>query len=209
MGFLDGLFDPSKNEEAARARGINDFNSTRKKTDPFFQQNLSTGASANGILADRLGVNGAASQRSALDNFVNSTGYEYNFAEGQRAINNNSALGGMLKSGANLKGLQEFGQNLYASDLNNQNSQLAGLNQLGFQGAGGLLGNSQNFNNLQVGLGQAKDAGNQAAAGNITSIAGSALGFLGGGGFGGFGGGGGGAPKQGSAQAGRILGSLF
>lgn len=208
MGILDGLFSPSSEEKDARRAGILDFNATRETTDPFFEQNLNNGASANNTLADRLGANGAAAQQQAFDNFVNSPGYQYNFDEGQRAINNNAALGGTLKSGANLKGLQQFGQNLYANDLNNQNAQLAGLNQLGFQGAQGLSNNSQAYNNLQIGFGQAADRGNQLAAGNIAGLAGTIAGFGGGGGFGGgFGGGGGGG--FGGATSGRILGALY
>lgn len=184
MGIFDGFFNPTKNTKKGFKRAQADFNRTRGITDPFFTDALRQGGNANNLLADLLGANGASAQAAALAAFQNSPAFDFNFAEGTRAIDQSAAARGLGQSGTNLKSLQEFGQGLQANEFNNRIAQLAGLGQVGFQGAGGLTNNSQNFGNLAISRGQAEDAGNAAGLGNLFGLAGLFGGFGGGGGFG-------------------------
>ena len=184
MGLLSGLFSPSKNTNKGFKHAINDLAGTRKKTEPFLQQNIQSGSRANTLISDLLGANGRESQQTALDAFLNSPAFDFNFKQGQRAIEQGAAARGLGQSGANLKDLQEFGQGLQANEFNNRISQLFGLNTQGFQGANQLTNNSLNQGNLFIGRGQAQDAGNREAAGNVLGIAGTLAGFGADGGFG-------------------------
>lgn len=180
MGIFDSLFNPTKNTEKMYGQARQDFTRTRGMTDPFYSQLLGSGTSSNRLLADLLGANGPDAQRQAFADFQTSPAYEFNLAEGTRAIDNSAAARGMGQSGTNLKALQEYGQGLYSNEFNNRISQLSGLAGQGLAGAGGLTNNSTNYGNLLISQGQAQDAGNAAGMGNLLSLAGLFTGTTGG-----------------------------
>ena len=184
MSFLSSFLNPTKNTEKAYARASAENNRLRQLTDPYYTQALNQGSQSNQMIADYLGVNGQSAQQSALAQFLNSPAFQFNFDQGQRAIDQSAAARGMSQSGANLKSLQEFGQGLQANEFNNRIAQLGGLGQMGFQGAGGLTQNSANSGNLMISQGQAKDAGNSAGLANVLSLLGTGSSFLTGGGYG-------------------------
>jgi hypothetical protein len=202
MGFFDALFNPSKNTKKGYNRAIGDFDRTRSITDPFYTGQVTSGQAANDLLSNYLGLNGVGAQQQAYDNYLTSPGYDFTFNQGTRAIDNSGAARGMSQSGTSMKALQEYGQGLYAQDMGNYLNRLTGASQGGYNGAAGLTGNSSQYGNLQIGKGNAIDAGNQASFGNIvslgTAIAGTAMGIP----PGMTGGGGGG-------QGGQALQSLF
>lgn len=129
---------------------------------------INNGAGANNALANLLGLNGAAggAQSSpAFQNYLNSTGYQFQLGEGSHAITGNNASKGLLNSGATAKALTNYGQNLASTSFNNY------LNQLGGVSAAG-----------QTGLGQVSQAGTQggvAAGSNTQSGMSSGFGQLG------------------------------
>jgi hypothetical protein len=146
-------------------------------------------------LAGLLGIGGNSAQaQQAFNNYKNSTGYDFQLQQGQRAINSNSASSGMLDSGANAKALAGYGQNLASTTFNNYLGQLGGLNSA----YGGTAGMGQGMLGM---IGQAGTQGGVAAGNNIMQgaqgqanayagmgqAAGNALGSLfGGGGLGGL-----------------------
>ena len=176
MGFLDGLFNPTKNTQRAYSSARKDFEQARGVTDPFYSGQVRGGTAASTKLQDLLGLNGRRNEQTARDAYMTSPGYDFTFNQGTRAIDNSGAAAGMGKSGAQLKALQGYGQGLYAQDYNSYLQQLAAMQGYGSQGASGLSNNSQITGNYLIGKGQAQDSGNQAAAGNAIGLATTVLG---------------------------------
>jgi hypothetical protein len=76
---------------------------------PFLQG----GAGASNELQGLLGIGGnpqAANQ--AFQNFLNSTNYKFQLGQGMNAVTGSQAAKGLLDSGATLKGLTNYGQNM-------------------------------------------------------------------------------------------------
>lgn len=124
-----------------------------------------TEGSIAGLLGQ--GPNSAANQ-AAFNNYLGSTGYQFQLGQGTQAINSNAASRGLLQSGANAKALEGYGQNLASTTFNNYLSQLGGLGALQGQTAG--IGA-----NVIGGIGQAGTAGGAGAA-NATLNGANALG---------------------------------
>lgn len=196
MGILDGLFSPNKNTTRGFGNAINDLTQTREVTDPFYTGQINSGANARTRLEDLLFLNGQGAANTAIDQFQTSPGYQFQMDQGRAAIDQSAIARGGLNSGSTVKALTQYGQGLANQEYQQYLSNLGGIANQGAQGASGLLGTSQAAGNLQIGFGQSKDQGNQAAAGNILGIAGTLTGYGSGGGFGGgtfgrlFGGGG-------------------
>ena len=64
---------------------------------------------------------------SAFQNYLNSTGYQFQLGQGTGAIMANAGSTGLLDSGANAKALEQYGQNLSSTTFNNYLGQLGGL----------------------------------------------------------------------------------
>lgn len=67
--------------------------------------------------------------KTAFNNYLGSTGYNFQMDQGSRAISGNAATKGLLNSGSTLKAETQFGQNLGSSYFSNYLNQLGGLNQ--------------------------------------------------------------------------------
>jgi hypothetical protein len=109
---------------------------------------INNGGAANNAIAALLGTGGTAAQKTgannAFQNYLGSTGYNFNLQQGDNAINSNQAAKGLLNSGSTGKALTAYGQNLGSNYFNNYLGQLSGL-----AGAG------------QTALGQVGQAGTQ------------------------------------------------
>lgn len=66
--------------------------------------------------------------KTAFDNYLGSTGYNFQMDQGQRAITGSAAARGILNSGSTAKALTTFGQGLGSSYFNNYIGQLGNLN---------------------------------------------------------------------------------
>lgn len=128
-----------------------------------------------------------ASARSAFDAYRGSTGYDFRFGEGTRALQ--SAFSRNLESGAASKAAMRFGQGIASDEFGRYIDLLRGQSQMGMGSASALAGVGQQYGNTVT-------AGNTAAAnaaanarlyaGNsqanmwsgLGSSFGSALGFL-------------------------------
>lgn len=110
------------------------------KDSPLATQYLPAGGRANAAQADLLGVGGDPTAASnAFDTYRNSTGYNFQLSEGQRAITSSNAAKGMLHSGATLKALTKYGQGLGGNAFQTYLSNLGGLAQSGLS-AGASIG---------------------------------------------------------------------
>jgi hypothetical protein len=123
---------------------------------------------------------GSGEAGGAFQNYLNSTGYQFQMDQGTSAINQGYAAGGTLQSGAALKALQTYGQNTGKAYFNDYLGQLGNQQNIGLSGANALAGVGTNFanqtsaNNNAAGTAQqnALLAAGSATAGMYGSIAG-------------------------------------
>lgn len=111
-----------------------------------FQANGASSTSAIGALLGLPG-NDRNSQNEAFENFRNSTGYQQQFNDGNRAVT--SALGnrGLLDSGAARIRLQERAQNQANASFGDYYNRLVGQQQIGLGAASAQAGVGQVFAN--------------------------------------------------------------
>ena len=83
------------------------------------------------------------SARSAFDTYRNSTGYDFRFNEGLRALQ--AAFGRNLESGASTKAAMRFGQGIASDEFGRYMQLLGDQSRLGLSGASALAGVGQNF----------------------------------------------------------------
>lgn len=110
------------------------------KGSPVGQTYLPNGGRANQQIADLLGVGGdPTAANNAFQKYNDSTGLNFQLQEGQKAVTTSNASRGLLNSGATLKALTSYGQNLGKSAFSNYLTQLGGLSSQGLT-AGGAIG---------------------------------------------------------------------
>lgn len=78
---------------------------------------------------------------TALNNFSNAGGLQFLEDQGQKMVTSSKAAQGLLNSGSYGTALEQYGQNLGNTYLNNYLSQVGNLGQLGL-GAAGVLADS-------------------------------------------------------------------
>jgi hypothetical protein len=129
---------------------------------------------------------------SAAQNFLQmDPGYAFRLGEGMKALERSAAARGGLLSGATMKGLQRYGQDLGSQEFGAAYNRLASLANVGPQAAGVMSNLGQNYatnvGNLMVGQGQtaanallARGSAYQRGLGDIASLAGR---YYGGGGY--------------------------
>lgn len=137
------------------------YNQNTSNIQPWMLRGNAAGA-AQGAL---LGLGGdVAGQRTALDNYANSAGLDYQIQQGNRAINASAAARGNLHSGATLKALQDRGQQIGATYFDRYLTQLQNVSQQGLGGANALAGVGSGYAN-------AVSANNDSAASAVGNAA--------------------------------------
>ena len=101
--------------------------------DPF----ATAGEQATQAQLGGLGFGDTAQTDAAFQNFLNSTGFRSQLAAGSEAITGNQAARGLLNSGATLKRLTRFGQDLGQQGFTNFLGQLGNVAGRGLTAAGG------------------------------------------------------------------------
>lgn len=109
---------------------------------PWMERGNQAGAAQNALLGLG-GDQGAAND--AFQRYLNSTGYQFQQNEGQRAITGSAAAHGMLNSGATLKALQDRGQQVGASYFQNYLNSLNGISGQGFGAGSAIAGVGQGY----------------------------------------------------------------
>lgn len=133
--------------------------------------------------------------RTAFDTFRDSTNYQFRLNEGTRALNQGYAANGTLQSGAALRALTRYGQDMASNELGTYMDRLAGQQNMGMGAASAVAGVGQNMtgqiissnNSGASAAANAALARGQASADMINGIGGSmgrALGALGGSSYG-------------------------
>jgi hypothetical protein len=114
-----------------------------------------------------LGMPGGDPQ--ALQKFWNSTGGQFLLNQGTNAINANMYARGLGRSGADIKGLEDYRQNLASTKLNDLMQNYLGIAKLGL-GAGSLVSDAGQYS-------KGKSKGDS-ETGNFGKFLGSMLAFL-------------------------------
>lgn len=122
----------------------------------------------------------------AFNIFKNSTGYQFRVNEGQNALNSGYAGSGLLQSGAALRALDDYRQNMASNEFGNYMAYLGNQQGVGLSGASAVAGVGQNYANsvMQNNNSAGTAAANAALARGANNPFGNALGILGGGLFG-------------------------
>lgn len=131
---------------------------------------VGAGNAANTAQANLLGLNGpagSAASSPALQNYLNSTGYDFQLDQGTRALTGSAAARGILNSGATDKALVKYGQNLASTTFDNYLSKLTGMSGSGLT-ASGQIGSA----GTQGGVAAGSDMGNgiSTAAGGLGDL---------------------------------------
>jgi hypothetical protein len=144
------------------------------------QPYIQAGDTANTALQGFLGLGGdPAASQAALNNYLNSTGYQFNLQQGEQAAEQNAASSGMLNSGATLKALDAYGTGLADQYGQQYEQNLQGVVNTGEGAANALSGQGQAYANAVSSNNNsaATNVGNAALAGASTdsSLIGNAL----------------------------------
>ncbi|HWV59146.1 MAG TPA: hypothetical protein VN034_00715 [Sphingopyxis sp.] len=123
---------------------------------------------------------------NAFKNFQKSTGYQFRLGEGQRALNTGFAGKGALNSGAAMKAMATYGQNLASGEFGSYMNALTGVSNQGLSAANAQAGVGTNLvnavsnnNNLSAGALGNQAFANANAQGQLWGAAGNALGNIG------------------------------
>lgn len=171
------------------------YNSNKDLAQPY----ITGGNNAETALQGFLGLGGdPAATQKAFDNYLNSTGYQFNLNQGLDAAEQSAAAKGLLNSGATFKALDQFGTGLADRYGQQYVGNLQNLTDTGQRAAGSLTGAGQSYANAVSGNNNnaATVSGNAAIAGaaNTNNLIGNAINafgaYRGGSSYGGGGGGG-------------------
>lgn len=95
-------------------------------------QYINSGQTANSAITGLLGIGGdPQAAQDAFNNYLGSTGYQFQLGQGQDAVNSNMAARGLLNSGATGKALTKYGQNLASTTFNNYLNRLGSVQDTG------------------------------------------------------------------------------
>ena len=164
------------------ALASNIYGQNQQALSPFMQRGNEAGAGLNSLL----GFGDPNAGRSAFRQFIDNSDYGFQFGEGANKVNSGYAGAGTLQSGAAMRGLEQFRQNLQAGYRGEFMNALGNQQGVGLAGASALAGQGNNYVNTVSGNNQ--NAGDAAA--NAALIRGqnnpfaNTLGLLGGGLFG-------------------------
>lgn len=148
-------------------------NENNKDLEPVLMPGVSYVTQGGNLMGNLLGVNGAPAQTDALTNFANSGGMKFLQDQGQKMVTSSKAAQGLLKSGSYGTALQQYGQGLASTYLNQYMKDLTDFSQLGLGSAGILASTGQNSSTPKQGLLQAA-AGNPGTPGAIAGGGGDA-----------------------------------
>lgn len=135
-----------------------------------FNPYITAGQSAQGTLANALGLGGAAGNASALSQFQTGPGYQWQVQQGLDAVNRNAAAQGLTGSGNALTALQNTGNQLANQSWNQWLGNLSGVGATGLNALGQQTAAGGTLAGLLAGQGQAMGGAMTGAAQNMAGI---------------------------------------
>lgn len=130
---MSGLFGGSKNKSQS-----NSYNQAYNYLNGALSPAVSAGAGAIG--AENQLLTSDQSNSPAFQNYLNSTGYNFQLKQGDQAITNNAAVKGMLNSGATAKALTNYNQGQAGTAYQNYLGDLGNVATQGLGAAGTIAG---------------------------------------------------------------------
>lgn len=121
---------------------------------PWMQRGNAAGANENALLG--LGGDTTAAN-NAFNQYLGSTGYQFQLGQGVNALGSTAASRGLLNSGGNLRNISDYGQNMGRNYFQTYLGNLNGISQTGLSGANALAG-------VGTGYANAVSANNDSAA---------------------------------------------
>jgi hypothetical protein len=107
---------------------------------------IQSGDAANTALQGFLGIGGnPQASQTALNNYLNSTGYQFNLNQGLDAVQSSAAAKGLLGSGATLEGIDSYATGLADQYGQQYESDLSGVASTGAGAANALAGQGENY----------------------------------------------------------------
>lgn len=187
LGSVAGAVIQSQAADKAAAQALTGYNyATSGPGAAVTNSNIAAGATGTaGALdtedteAQLLGLKAPTpGTNSAFDNYLNSTGYDFQLKSGTAGVNANAASKGLLNSGGTGKALVKYGQDLGSSYFNNYLNQVGALNTQNTNTA--TLGQNSLNTVVNAGTGAGSNAAGYIAAGGnaiSTGINGALGGF--------------------------------
>lgn len=146
----------SARKGAATAANVaqNTANQNNALTLDIYNQNKATlapyvgaGLRPNELIAGAGGYGDQGAYRDAFKNFIGNSDYAFQFGEGANKVNSGYAGNGTLQSGAAMRGIEDYRQNLQSGYRGEYNQLLAGQQALGMNAAGAQAGIATNYGN--------------------------------------------------------------
>jgi len=113
-----------------------------------FDPYAASGAGANTMLGNALGLNGAEGNEAATEAFQAGPGFQFTLDNALKAAERGASAGGMLASGNTLAALQDRGANVANQEYGSWLDRLSGLSGQGLTAAGAQQGGDTNLANL-------------------------------------------------------------
>ena len=136
---------------------------------------------ADGSRRDLTGVTGAPNTaRSAFANYINNSDYAFQQQEGGNQVNSGYAGAGTVQSGAAMRALEKYRQNLQSGYRQQWAGGVANQQGVGLQAGGALAGVATNYGNTIAASNTAASDARANAALSQQSVFGNALGTAGG-----------------------------
>jgi hypothetical protein len=124
-------------QSSAASKGASQAQATEAQQRSDLAPFRTAGTNALGVASDLSGANGPDAATAAMANFQTSPGYQFSMDQGLRAVDAGAAAKGMARSGATIKGEQEFGTGLADQEFGNYYNRLFNLSTLGETAAAG------------------------------------------------------------------------
>lgn len=133
IGSIIGGQEAAAGEKQAAQQALTGYNYL--KTNPLLGQLQTNAGTADTDEKNTVGsinslLTSPNQNNPAYQNYLNSTGYQFQLQQGTDAITGNAASKGLLNSGATGKSLENYGQNLASTSFNNYLGQLSGVANL-------------------------------------------------------------------------------
>jgi len=172
----------TQNTASNNALAQNIYNQNSAVLAPYVQ----SGRQPNALLAGAMGYGDEPQYRNAFKSFIENSDYGFKFGEGANALNSGYAGAGTLQSGAAMRDLERFRQDLQSGYRGEFNNLLANQQAVGLGAASAQAGVGQNYvNTVTANNNTAADAlSNSALIRGQNNPFANALGLLGGGLFG-------------------------
>lgn len=153
MSSLLGGSSQSHSQQQSTSQS-NSYNRAYEPLSSAYSPVLGQTAQSGDFMGQLLGMHGGTAANDAFQKYLDSTGYKFQMDQGSNAITNNAAAKGLLNSGATLKALNNYGQNMGGQYFNNFLQQLMGYGNQGIQAGQVLSGAGQTASSSSQSAGQ-------------------------------------------------------